>query len=176
MKVFSIQTEKGQILIGNGENEDALSKRAHQDKLVRELLLKAGISPDLLRHKASGQAYIANHTHHLSLSHSGNYAALYLSQEAVGVDIQFMGKDLRRGRSYFTNPTEEKFTKNEDLYLIWGAKEAIYKLYEGGFNDAANEISVHQIDRLQSVIHADVKGHAICCSFFEFPEYCLVFV
>lgn len=80
-----------------------------------------------------GKPYLVNFPHHISMSHSYEYAAVMLSEtHLVGIDIECIKPKIERLATKFLNPTEQSFISPENsiahLYACWAAKEAIYKL------------------------------------------------
>lgn len=93
-----------------------------------------------LTHLPSGAPRLVSpdHDYHISISHSGSYVALILSEGAhgVGVDIQVASAKLPQVATRFMSPTELAYYRhlttseaNEWLYTVWGLKEAAYKAY-----------------------------------------------
>ena len=93
-----------------------------------------------LTHLPSGAPRLVapDHDYHISISHSGGYVALVLSEGAhgVGVDIQVASDKLPQVAPRFMSPTELAYYQdlttseaNEWLYTVWGLKEAAYKAY-----------------------------------------------
>lgn len=82
---------------------------------------------------ASGKPYLTNFPHHISLSHSFDYAAVMISKNnAVGIDIELIKDKIERIVHKFMSPEELSFIgqeRIEHLYVCWCAKEAIYKLH-----------------------------------------------
>ena len=81
----------------------------------------------------SGKPYLANHPHHISLSHSNDYAAVMVSKtRKVGIDVEIIKSKIERVQSKFLADEELAFMGTEDriekLYVAWCAKEALYKL------------------------------------------------
>ena len=81
----------------------------------------------------SGKPYLANHPHHISLSHSYDYAAVMVSKtRKVGIDIEVIKSKIERVQQKFLADKELEFIGNTDrierLYVCWCAKEALYKL------------------------------------------------
>jgi phosphopantetheinyl transferase len=99
---------------------------------------------------------------HISISHSGNLAGLVFSIEPVGLDIQGVDEKISRIRQKFCNPKELEYHSGnayelEELTVIWGVKEAIFK-YFGEEVDFANHISVLPFQHLQEEVKAFYKG------------------
>lgn len=80
-----------------------------------------------------GKPYLVNFPHHISLSHSFDYAAVMISEtKLVGIDIELIKDKIERLAHKFMSPEELDFIDPEfriaHLYACWCAKEAIYKL------------------------------------------------
>ncbi|MFA6944542.1 MAG: 4'-phosphopantetheinyl transferase superfamily protein [Pedobacter sp.] len=83
---------------------------------------------------SSGKPYLSNFPHHISLSHSYDYAAVMISKnKAVGIDIEMVKDKIERIAHKFLSKEELEFIRDQDridqLYVAWCAKEAIYKLH-----------------------------------------------
>ncbi|MBM3401868.1 MAG: 4'-phosphopantetheinyl transferase superfamily protein [Bacteroidetes bacterium] len=83
---------------------------------------------------SNGKPYLNNFPHHISLSHSYDYAAVMISKtKAVGIDIELIKDKIERIAHKFLNKDELDFIQDsnrvEHLYVCWCAKEAIYKLH-----------------------------------------------
>ena len=80
-----------------------------------------------------GKPYLTNFPHHISLSHSFDYAAVMISEDKeVGIDIELVKTKIERIANKFLKDSELDFIGNdakvEQLYACWCAKEAVYKL------------------------------------------------
>src|SRR5690606_7694518 len=81
-----------------------------------------------------GKPYLINFPHHISFSHSFDYAAVMISEDKpVGIDIELVKSKITRVAKKFMSPEELAFINSENqiphLYTCWCAKEAIYKLH-----------------------------------------------
>ncbi|TVQ87790.1 MAG: 4'-phosphopantetheinyl transferase superfamily protein [Bacteroidetes bacterium] len=81
-----------------------------------------------------GKPYLNNGVRHISVSHSGKYSALIASPKyTVGIDIERMEEKIKRIEHKFLNESEMfengKGLSIEQLYIIWAAKETLYKLH-----------------------------------------------
>lgn len=81
----------------------------------------------------NGKPILINHPHHISLSHSYDYAAVMVSKtKKVGIDIEIIKSKIERVQNKFMNQEELNFisqdNRMEKLYVCWCAKEALYKL------------------------------------------------
>jgi len=142
-----IETSLGTIYFTRQTKPTDTSKRDFQNHLIAFLLQSAGYEFKILAHKTSGQPeLLGENTPNISISHSQEFGAIYLAQQAVGIDIQAYHAKIFEGKDYFINEYENEFTSNLDLHIIWAAKEVIFKSCEGDYSDARNEITVQNID------------------------------
>ncbi len=81
-----------------------------------------------------GKPHLNNGVRHISVSHSGKFSALIVSPtRSVGIDIEQVNPKIFNIAHKFLNNKEVTaiVDKNalQKLYIIWAAKEALYKLY-----------------------------------------------
>jgi 4'-phosphopantetheinyl transferase len=76
-----------------------------------------------------------------SISHSGDFAAVAVSDNQVGVDIQIPGGFKKREKYMLFSPAENEFVNAENsenrFYTLWTRKEAYIKAEGGTLSDAA---------------------------------------
>lgn len=93
----------------------------------------------------SGEPLLENYF--LSFSHSHNYATAILSSAyAVGIDIEKITAKILSLSYKFLNDNEIAHSdiKNpEAIHYIWGAKEAIFKLYKKGNIDFISQMHIN---------------------------------
>jgi phosphopantetheinyl transferase len=82
----------------------------------------------------NGKPILMNHPHHISLSHSHDYAAVIVSKtKKVGIDIEIIKEKILKVQHKFMSDAELNLlmpeNKTEQLYVCWCAKEAVYKLH-----------------------------------------------
>ncbi|RYD82667.1 MAG: 4'-phosphopantetheinyl transferase superfamily protein [Sphingobacteriales bacterium] len=80
-----------------------------------------------------GKPYLKNIDLKLSISHSGKFVTVLLSNKDCGVDIQEIEPNIERVAKKFIS-TEEWENIGEDdrldiIHVFWSAKEALYKFY-----------------------------------------------
>lgn len=72
--------------------------------------------------------------HYISMTHSFHFTAVILGKKEVGIDIEMQREKIKKIAPKFT-PIEEYrnlgngFNLIRKLTIVWGAKEALYKLY-----------------------------------------------
>ena len=143
------------IRLGNMKSE--LHQRAFLS--VRRLFQEIGHTDLDLHYDAYGKPHIKGENH-ISITHSHEFSAIIISNELVGIDMELQRDKIMRIADKFI---DEEFQyldqKNTEEYIkkltvIWGAKEAIFKI--------RNEkgISFKDHIKVQSFSLEDIKGSA----------------
>ena len=100
---------------------------------VRMLLQEIGFADKNLYYDEFGKPHLDCHSH-ISITHSHYFAAIIVSDQTVGIDMELQREKIIRIADKFidyefgylqTEPIEEYIKK---LTVIWGAKEAIFKI------------------------------------------------
>lgn len=112
-----------------------------------------GASALTIHHEANGKPVLGDGDHHISLSHSGDYAAsVHSLKHPVGIDIEQLKPRIFKVRERFLSPEELGFISTEmpleHLYVLWCGKEALYKIYGNPGIDFRNDIRIHPFDYL----------------------------
>lgn len=122
-----LEEEKFKRLLTENRRKQWLAYRALLSKMLRKEQLN-------IEYDHCGKPFLADHSHHISVSHAAEYAAAICSPEyLVGIDVEKISKRIEKIRDRFMNKQELKNLKEgyelSKLYLYWCAKEALYKLY-----------------------------------------------
>ena len=85
----------------------------------------------------NNKPYLVNFPYEISISHSNDYAAVIIyNGKAVGVDIEKMSDKIERIAKRFLSEKElssiSTLNRIEHLYVCWGIKETLFKLYGKG--------------------------------------------
>lgn len=100
---------------------------------VRMLLLEAGYTDFDLYYDESGKPHLRDGSF-ISITHSFEYAGIIISSKNVGIDIEMQREKIERIASKFSNVREldglssVSSERIRELTVIWGAKEAMYKM------------------------------------------------
>jgi 4'-phosphopantetheinyl transferase len=123
--------------------------------LACRALLKRMLAPmpTNLSYDLHGKPSLDSGTHHISVSHAGDYAAVvYSENSAVGIDIEKIKDRVERIKERFLQKDElaslSPANRLEQLYVFWGGKEALYKLHGEPGVDFRNDIYIHPFDYL----------------------------
>jgi 4'-phosphopantetheinyl transferase EntD len=112
---------------------DSMKSEMHQRGFlsVRMLLHTAGYSDKDLYYDVCGKPHLSDGKY-ISITHSFNYSGIIISNEKVGIDIEKQRDKIGLIAHKFIN-YENAFLSQEllvnQLTIIWGAKEAIYKMF-----------------------------------------------
>ncbi|TVQ49951.1 MAG: 4'-phosphopantetheinyl transferase superfamily protein [Saprospirales bacterium] len=86
---------------------------------------------------------------HLSVSHSGHFAAVVVSSFSVGIDIQEYDRRLMFLAPKFVNDREREWINDKDplldYHLIWGAKESVFKAWGKGELDFRGHLTIFPV-------------------------------
>lgn len=131
--------------------------------LAARVLLKhllGGKTFDLLKTE-TGKPYVPNDDIEISLSHSGDYAAAIIcNKEETGVDIEKIDPRIYRIAHKYLNDFDRSFLTDNDLvghFLIWNAKEVLFKYYSKGAVDFRKHLFIDLSNRKNNKIVATIK-------------------
>lgn len=141
---------------------------------VRKLLQEAGYSDFDLHYDQYGKPYFEDGTH-ISISHSHEFSTIILSNENVGVDLEMQRNKIKviahkfaEIEKYFLKPNAEDYIQK--LTVIWGAKEAIFKI--------RNEVGISFKDHIEVFPFETISKQTLAVLNFENKqtEYDIFFV
>jgi 4'-phosphopantetheinyl transferase len=145
---------------------------------VRKLFQESGYTDFDLYYDEFGKPHLHDGKH-ISITHSHQFSAIILSNEVVGIDIELQREKIIRIADKFAD-TEFSFLKPEEkneyirkLTVIWGAKEAIFKIRnEKGisFKDHV-KVDTFEMNEVQTKteLHFDgiIRDFKVCFEEFE---------
>jgi len=114
---------------------------------VRALLKEFYPSGTSIDYLENGKPVLVNHTDKISISHSGNMVAIAVhSNRNPGIDIEMLHPRIFKIAARFLNELEKTHLgphpSVEQLTIIWGAKEVLFKIYEQGGVSFKNDFSI----------------------------------
>lgn len=142
--------------------------------LLNEMI---GQATEILK-DADGKPFLVNSPYFISMSHSGDYACVYLSKNKnIGVDIQKFKPSISKGVDFFLHEDELKWIDIQDnalLHLVWSVKETAFKFAGDKNVDFRNDISLHPFLRNQNgaievsiISNKKLLKTSVAFSFFE---------
>lgn len=123
-----VLTEQSQQRMNSMKSE--LHQRAFLS--VRQLLLQLGYADADLVYDASGKPHLRDGKY-ISISHSHHLAVVLVSDQAVGIDVELIREKVAKiGPKFCASElpflASDLTTETERLTVIWGAKEAVFKI------------------------------------------------
>lgn len=100
---------------------------------VRHLLAEEGYTDHDLYYDDHGKPHLKDDMH-ISITHSFTFSAIILGKKEVGIDIEMQREKILLIAHKFTPIEEYRTLANSEalirkLTIVWGAKEAVYKIY-----------------------------------------------
>jgi 4'-phosphopantetheinyl transferase len=147
---------------------------------IRQLLKSLGIHPETHQYDNIGAPYLTD-GRFISISHTGDAAAVVISSVSVGIDLEHYKDKIKRVAPRFLHASEGQIPKDFDeisyLTQLWTAKEALYKLYKKPgliFNEQLRIQPFQKEDTRGrgSVIEKSKQTH-FSLQFRRFTSYCL---
>lgn len=151
---------------------------------VRKLLQTAGYTDYDLQYDLNGKPGLANGKH-ISITHSFEFSAIIISTRNTGIDIEMQREKIIRIADKFIG-TESGYLNKEKHYIehlsiIWGAKEALYKMCNSRSLSFKQDMHVQDFTQNTDSGNAfvDCRELQFSCAFtfyFEtFEQYTLVY-
>ena len=118
----------------------------------------------------------------LSISHSGNYAAVIMSDHSVGIDIETINDRILKIKSkYLETELNYPMELNSETSLVyWNIKESIFKAVDKSGIDFKKNILVPPLDLKKNVVKSwyinDDKIYSFDTRFKISKKYTLAFV
>jgi 4'-phosphopantetheinyl transferase len=109
----------------------------------------------ILEYDVYGKPSLQNSPLFLSISHSKDRSAVIISDShPVGIDIERISGRIERITGKFLTPDEEEQIGEENrlekLYVVWGAKESLYKIHGKPEVELQRDIQIESFDYLCS--------------------------
>tara|TARA_Y100001968_G_C19442492_1_gene763341 strand:+ start:56 stop:673 length:618 start_codon:yes stop_codon:yes gene_type:complete len=119
--------------------------RKKQNITARILLNKLARNKTKLKYRKNGQPH-CSFFKHISISHSKDLCSVIISENLIGIDVQYLKQSIQKLYQKFINEEDIKYWGNSislaELHLIWCAKEAIYKTLNNTSCSLKNNIYV----------------------------------
>ncbi len=141
------------------------------------------IFPDgVATYDSVGAPILVGEKKQIAVSHTPGYAALLLSDQPCGIDIELPTRDFSRSTSKFLSNSERKLTEALDSHLhkkiagtIWCAKECLYKWAKIPGLNFVDDITVERVDPDRGLISGSLLGHPVSPSIFQDDRLNIVF-
>ncbi len=168
-KDIEFLTSNGKLVVRTYLDKKSFDLSNNHDKGIEMLQQYVDKNISKIEHKNSGAPFINNFSGSISISHCKNLYALYYSdtKEPIGVDVERLNPNLKKIKDRFLNTVElQNFNELTDelLHLIWCAKEAVFKYYDGDFAEYLKSITVLEINP-EGQIKTQSRFGKLTCNF-----------
>lgn len=148
---------------------------------VRKLLEALHLKDDDLYYTPDGKPHLRNGDI-ISISHSFDFSVIAISKSTIGVDIEKNREKIIKIANKFVDKENEYLTDEylvEQLTVIWGAKESLYKIHPDGGLLFKKHLPIDKFH----LYHKKTKGYILKEPFNEtygiyydiFDDYTLVY-
>ena len=167
----------------NQERVTAMKSTIHKCAFlsVRKLLQEINHTDSDLYYDQFGKPHLKNENF-ISITHSHQFSALIISNKKVGIDIELQREKILSIANKFSLETlnqnhKENYIKK--LTVIWGAKEAIFKIKNETGISFKNHIQVNPFELEENKTIASLNFNSLKekfkIHFQEFENYTLVY-
>ena len=114
---------------------------------IRNILKEISVHNQNLKYDEFGRPFLTDDKN-ISITHSGNYAALIISDQKVGIDIEVVGDSILKITNKFleTELIYPQVLEKEAALIYWNIKESIFKLVKNSGVDFKKNIIVLPLD------------------------------
>lgn len=135
----------------------AIKYKIEQDKrlsilsshLLDKALKKYGLAEKNMKYSVNefGKPYFANAEDlHFSISHSGDYAMVVMSDKKIGCDIQQLKEiNISIVDRFFSDEEREYVKSTEDFFRVWTLKESFIKAIGKGLSLPLNSFCIKEL-------------------------------
>lgn len=170
---------------GSEKRLDGMVSELHQRGFlsVRQLLLSEGYHDRDVYYDEFGKPHLTDGKH-ISISHSHQRASIGISNKPIGIDLEMQReKILRIADRFHENSLLSRHDSRlfvRELTVVWGIKEAIFKIRNEKGISFLDHIFVDKFDiadaKVNARLHFGGKITNYPCHFAEIDGYTLVYV
>ncbi len=138
----------------------AIDKLSKHNLAARTLANEVCPGFELLEKDEYGKPYFESAVHNISITHAGEYAGFMLKEDSeCGIDMEHITSRIKKLGPKFIREDERHFSQLglEGMYMVWCAKEALYKYYGLKALDFKKHIRVEEIETIDS--SGSLVGH-----------------
>src|ERR1017187_1284255 len=173
LAILKMEAEKDySLFINNKESIADIQNGNHKSQIRKQQLIGAryllqeligNSTPYIIEYTAHGKPYIKDTDWEISISHTKEYIAIILSTcNKVGIDIEILDPRIIRIKDKFLRDDERAFINPnhfiEQLYIIWSAKETLFKIYEKGELLFIENLIIHPFEySSKGIIQAEIN-------------------
>lgn len=171
------------------EKENFEKIKDYHPTKVKELLLVRkilkSVLPDHQILYKEREPYLFPQDYEISVTHSFPYAALAISKNKIGIDIEPFNDKIVRIQHKFLDEKESAFIEKEHevayLTIIWSLKESLYKIHHSNYWSLKKhyEIKPFRLDfpfDIKCRVHDEKVSDLFSARVAFFENYCITIV
>jgi len=155
--VWKINESESELAKGLELSKEALTRLSQRRSIthrkgylaIRKLLRSHNIHPSIHKYDKNGAPYLTD-GRHLSISHTKDVAAIAISFQPVGIDLEHYQEKIIKIAPRFLHLKESlDLNKNKEIHYlsqIWTAKEALYKAFRKPGIHFKTQLLIDQVD------------------------------
>ena len=168
--------EELQVLFGKLNISNHTSEKRKKEQLTTRLLVKEILPNKTIIYNKFGAPEL-NSCQHISISHSADLAAVIISNEKTGLDIEKISEKTFRLASKFVSEKNLINLNKEKSTLIWCLKEAIYKWDQKGSVDFIKDIIISEFTaKDHGKLTAFFKNKKLILNYLKINDHYLVYI
>ncbi|MCW3161554.1 4'-phosphopantetheinyl transferase family protein [Chryseobacterium oryctis] len=163
-------------------------KDYHPKKLLEVLMVRKllkSLKPDSKILYNDREPFLSPKDAEISITHSFPFAAIAISKNKIGIDIEKFNPKILRVIDKFTYENERGFIPSNNAVtfytIIWSVKESMYKLHHSKFWSLKKHYEVRPfeleyLDSIQCRVHDDTISDELKARVKFFDDYCFTIV
>ena len=181
----SLQNLESKIVLSENSLKLLNQKKSEIQKkqflAIRNIFKLLSIKDNEVKYDKAGKP-IFSQNKALSISHSGNYAAVIMSDHSVGIDIEIINDRILKIKSKYleTDLNYPSELNTETSLIYWNIKESVFKAVDKSRIDFKKNILVPPLDIKKNVVKSwyinDDKIYSFDTRFKISKKYTLAFV
>ena len=148
---------------------------------IRHLLEEAGYTDADLYYNGNGKPHLKDGKH-ISITHSFTFSAIIISDDEVGIDIEKNREKIKIIAHKFVDTEHDTLAEKnlvQQLTVLWGAKESLYKIYLYGGLSFKKDIPIDAFKltdkQTTGWIKAEDWDKKYCIFFDQLNDFTLVY-
>lgn len=161
------------------------AKDYHPKKLLEHLMVRKMLKMTLPDHKilykTIGEPYLWPDSAYISITHSFPFAALAISKNRVGIDLEKVNEKILRIKHKFLHESEFAWTQGKEnevelLTIIWVIKESLYKVHQSKYWSLKDYYQVFPFDindlsEIKCRVFNDFFSHDFSARVFKIEDF-----
>lgn len=163
-------------------------KNYHPTKISEALLVRKALKSILPSHKIlyrEREPFLFPKDYFVSITHSFPFAAIAVSKEKIGIDMEKFNPKILRIEHKFIYEKETNFFPEKDkveyLTVIWSVKESLYKIHHSNYwslkqNYKVEAFDLKNLDKIECSVYDDDNCDRFTARVKFFEDYCFTIV